>query len=174
MTSLVLAYRDVTNVDLSILGDIQIPIPLPQGMSLYRVAEIAVGRPSRLPDTAEVGVYTAAAQGGTNIAPQQALSSITTTSANTAGNSMTLVLNAATTTTFNVSSLFFNVGMVNGVPMTVDVLIVICAPSPKISGIKWQIPTTSSIRSGLGRVRMCSRLAYGPPTRLGRRAFRPG
>jgi hypothetical protein len=113
------------SVNLNALGDTTVAIPLPQGMSIYRIAEIIVGHPSVVPTLAQIGVYTGAAETGVTIVAQQTLSGITTASQNTSGNAQALTLSLPTITTFNAASLFLNVGTVNGVPLTVDILIVI-------------------------------------------------
>jgi hypothetical protein len=112
------------NLNPSSPGDVaQIPIVLPQGMSIFRVVEIIIGRPSVVSSHVGFGVFTGPSVTGATISASQTLI-ILSTAQNVSGNAASASM-SNTMTTFNASSLFFHVFTVNGSPMTVDVEIVI-------------------------------------------------
>lgn len=113
-------------VNLNVTGDNYVSVALPTGITRFRIKEVIVANASSAPgSSARLGLYTGAGQTGVTVASQQALNAITSAAANTAGNSIVMTLNNATTTTFNVATLYINVGTINNSALTADVLIVI-------------------------------------------------
>lgn len=105
-------------------GDVvQIPIALPQGISIYRVSEIMIGHASVASSHVGFGVFTGPSVTGATVAASQTLI-ILTTAQNVSGNAASAALSNSATT-FNAANLFFHVFTVNGAPMTVDLEIVI-------------------------------------------------
>ena len=102
-------YVRALGVNLNALGDTQVAIPPPSaGITRYHVGTVYVENASTSLTTAKLGVYTAASQGGVAIVAQSALSSITTSAANTIGNEAQLT--PSSTLSLNLSTLYINVG----------------------------------------------------------------
>lgn len=117
----------IRGLNLNLVGDVQVPITLPQGITLYRITEIVMSRASAVPalSTGFLGVFTGPGGTGFRIAPNQSYggAGISTIAPNTQGNSLSLAINS--TPTLNLSTIFINVGVANGAPLTVDMQIVI-------------------------------------------------
>jgi len=113
------AIQKVTAIAVSMAatGDRAI-IAIPPQITKYRVLAIDVGNCSASLTTAQLGVWTAASKGGTNIAANQALSICASTTTN-----QPLTLTPAAGTTDSTSAnLFVNVGTLQSSP-TADVTI---------------------------------------------------
>ncbi|MGD1035907.1 MAG: hypothetical protein ABR878_01685 [Roseiarcus sp.] len=107
------------NVNLNALGDTPIAVPpLPNGFSRYKVNNVNIMNASTSLTTAKLGIYTAPSQGGYAIIGQTALSTITSSSPNTSGNSDAP---SVTTNCLNASTLYVNVGTAQGAAATADV-----------------------------------------------------
>ncbi len=115
-------YVRALGVNLNALGDTQVAIPPPSaGITRYHVGTVYVENASTSLTTAKLGVYTAASQGGVAIVAQSALSSITTSAANTIGNEAQLT--PSSTLSLNLSTLYINVGTAQGAAATADVVL---------------------------------------------------
>jgi Major tropism determinant N-terminal domain len=113
-------------VNFDTAADTAIPITLPTGVTHYQIDSVTIAKASVAPTSAaRVGLYTAASQGGVNLAAQQAVNTITSPLENTNDNSVRLALVNNTTITVNAANLFFNVGTINGAALTADVIITI-------------------------------------------------
>ncbi len=113
-------------VNIDATGDTAVAISLPAGVTNYRIERIIVlNSTGALPSTAELGVYTAASEGGATIAAQQALSGITSQSPNVNDNALSLTLTNNNTTVFNSATLYIHVGTAQGAAATADVIILL-------------------------------------------------
>ncbi len=105
------------------VGDNSIIVRLPPGFTRYRVTRITALHPSISLTAAFAAVYTGASAGGVAIASPQALSGLTSTSANAAGNAIDLTLALAAATYFTATPLYFRITTAQGSAATVDVVI---------------------------------------------------
>jgi hypothetical protein len=114
-------------VNLNVTGDTQIALTLPSGVTQWRQDSLAGYEVEGITgsfSTAQVGLYTAASQGGTALATQQAVSGITTVSPNTAGASVALTAAIGSTAIMNFAGpLYFNVGTAQGGTATANIYI---------------------------------------------------
>jgi hypothetical protein len=120
-----LAYA-ARNLNLNATGDTPVTILLPPGVVNYRVTTISVANSAgALPTTATLGVYTAPSAGGFAMVTggHSVLSGITSQANATTGNSQALTMVAATTTAFNNTTLYVNVGIAQGSASTIDVIL---------------------------------------------------
>ena len=118
----------------NVTTDQAITISVPSGA--YAIQSILLSNPSVSLTTASGGVYRAVSKGGVTIAANQALSGLTTKTANTTGNLLALTLaTGGTTTNFlaaasstnNFSTVYFSLTTAQGSAATVDVR-VFCQP----------------------------------------------
>ncbi len=111
------------SVNANSIADNSIVVRLPSGFTRYRVTRITALNPSTSLTLAAAAVYTAATAGGVAIASPQALSGLTTGTANTAGNAIDLTLALAAPTFFTAATLYFRITTAQGSAATVDVVI---------------------------------------------------
>lgn len=111
-----------TGVNANSVADTAIAIPLPTGVTSYRVAKVTGLNPSASLTAAQAGLYTAAGGGGTAICAAQALSGLTTNAANTAGNAADLT-QANGATAFTATTLYFRITTAQGAAATLDVVV---------------------------------------------------
>lgn len=102
--------------------DNALTLNLPTGAKNYVVNKIYITNASHTLVTATIGVFSAAAAGGTTIAADQAIT-VTNGTANTALNTQALTLSPAATIAFNFSQLFIRVGSAEGAAATADVTV---------------------------------------------------
>ena len=104
--------------------DTAIPITVPSllsGGGTYYLEKVVLSNASVSLTTATAGVFTAASGGGTALASDQALSTLTHAALNAAGSAFSMTLaTGATTGALNASTLYFRVGTAQGAAATVD------------------------------------------------------
>jgi len=104
--------------------DTSITIPaLPTGFTYYRVVDLIISNASHTMTTATAGLYPAAGASGTAIVTVAAMTN-TSNTANTALNMQAMTI-AATTTCYNLSTLYFRVATAEGAGCTGTVTLVI-------------------------------------------------
>ena len=106
-------------INLNALGDTE--IALPPGITRYLVNSIRVVGATVTPTAAQVGVYTAASQGGTEISAPQTLTGATSPAQEI---SLTTV-SGITTWAQTAANLFINVSVADGAALTADFYIII-------------------------------------------------
>jgi hypothetical protein len=112
-----------TGVNANSVADTTIAIPLPSGLTKYRVLNVTALNPSTSLTAAYGALYTASGGGGVAVCSPQALSGLTTNAANSAGNALDLALALAGATFFTASTLYFRITTAQGSAATVDVSI---------------------------------------------------
>lgn len=113
-----------TGVNLNALADSALAITLPTGFTRYKISELHISNASISLTTAQIGLYTAASQGGVNIVAQT-LTGITQTATDTNPNTFSATIINQGTRSYNDATLYFNVGTVQGAAATADVTIII-------------------------------------------------
>lgn len=121
----VASYAIITKtVSANLVADTPLLVPLPPGVTRYRVTRLTVIADSGVPLTAaQAALYNAASGGGVAIAAPQALSALVSTAAATAGNAIDLTLALAAATFFTATTLFFRITTAQGSAATVDVIL---------------------------------------------------
>jgi hypothetical protein len=110
-------------VNCNVVADTAVTIPLPAGITRYRVARITCLNPSISLTTAQAAVYTSAGAGGAVIVTPQALAGLTTSAPNAAGNAIDLTLALAAATFFTAATLYFRITTPQGAAATCDVIL---------------------------------------------------
>ena len=110
-------------VNANSVADTAIAIPLPAGITRYRVAKVTALNPSVSLTSAQAGLFTSTGGGGAALCAAQALSGLTTNAANTAGNAIDLTRAASDATFFTAATLYFRITTAQGSAATVDVVI---------------------------------------------------
>jgi hypothetical protein len=111
-------------VSANLVADTPLIVPLPPGVTRYRVTRLTVIADTGVPLTAaQAALYNAASGGGVAIASPQALSGLTSTSPATAGNAIDLTLALAPATFFTTATLFFRITTAQGSAATIDVIL---------------------------------------------------
>lgn len=105
-------------------SDNAVTIPLPAGVSRWRMDSVIITNASASVSTATAGVFTGAGATGQTIAATQALT-VTATAADTNNNTQALTLTNATTMAYNDTSIFFRITTPQGSAATADVTFVI-------------------------------------------------
>lgn len=104
-------------------NDNSAPIVLPSGFTRYAVASVKIVNASATLTTATVGLFSAAAAGGTPIIASGSAVTVSTAAANTNNNMQTLTPANTATQSFNFSTLFFRTQTAEGSAATADVII---------------------------------------------------
>ena len=111
-------------VSANLVADTPLLVPLPPGVTRYRVTRVTVLAAFGVPLTAaQAALYNAASGGGVAICSPQALSGLTSSSPATAGNAIDLTLALAAATFFTATTLFFRITTAQGAAATVDVIL---------------------------------------------------
>jgi len=110
-------------ISANLIADTPLAIPLPPGMTRYRVTRVSLLAPSIPLTAAQAAVYSAASGGGVAICSPQALSGLTASTPATAGNAIDLTLALAAATFFTATTLFFRITTGQGSAATVDVIL---------------------------------------------------
>jgi hypothetical protein len=110
-------------INANVVADTAIAIPLPPGLSRYRVGRVSALNASVPLSAAQAALYTAASGGGAAVASPQALSGLTTNTPNSAGNAIDLTQALAIATFFTAATLYFRITTAQGAAATVDVVI---------------------------------------------------
>ena len=110
-------------VNANSVADTSILIPLPSGITRYRVRSVTVLNASTSLTTAQAGLYTGTAGSGVGICAAQALSGITSTSAGTSGNAVDLAQALPGATFFTSTPLYFRITTAQGSAATLDVVV---------------------------------------------------
>jgi hypothetical protein len=105
-------------VNCNATGDTSFTVPLPSGVSNWRIKTYFTQGLTGTFTTAKFGLYSAASQGGTALLGQTALSAITTTALNTAGNGTQS--SGAGGTAYNFTTLYLNIGTPQGSTCTMN------------------------------------------------------
>jgi hypothetical protein len=108
----------IDNVNCNATGDTSFTVPLPSGVSNWRIKTYFTQGLTGTFTTAKFGLYSAASQGGTALLGQTALSAITTTALNTAGNGTQS--SGAGGTAYNFTTLYLNIGTPQGSTCTMN------------------------------------------------------
>jgi hypothetical protein len=111
------------SVNANVVADTTLAVPLPPGVSRYRVVRVTALATSLSLSAAAAALYTAASAGGTAICGPQALSGLTTSTAGAAGNAIDLTLALAAATFFTATTLYFRITTPQGAAATFDVLL---------------------------------------------------
>ena len=114
---------NASGVNANSVADTAVAIPLPSGFTKYRVEKVTALNPSISLTAAYGALYTASGGGGVAVCAPQALSGLTTNSANTAGNAIDLTQALAAATFFTAGTLYFRITTAQGAAATVDVAI---------------------------------------------------
>jgi hypothetical protein len=110
-------------VSANLVADTPLIVPLPPGVTRYRVTRVTLFAPSVPLTAAQAAVYNAVSGGGAAICSPQALSGLTSSSPATAGNAIDLTLALAAATFFTATTLFFRITTAQGAAATVDVIL---------------------------------------------------
>ena len=110
-------------VSANLVADTPLLVPLPPGVTRYRVTRVTLLAPSVALTAAQAALYNAASGGGVAICSPQALSGLTSSSPATAGNAIDLTLALAAATFFTATTLFFRITTAQGSAATVDVIL---------------------------------------------------
>ncbi len=111
------------SINANSVADTAIAVPLPRGVTKYRVARVTALNPSIGLTAAFAALYTGPTGGGVTICAPQALSGLTTNSANAAGNAIDLAQALAAATFLTAATLYFRITTAQGAAATVDVAI---------------------------------------------------
>lgn len=110
-----------TGVNFNSVADTAFTITLPSGFTRFALNAVFIGHASTSISTATVGLFTAAAGGGTAIVTSASAVTVTTASESTNNNAQQLTLNNATTVSYNNATLYFRVTGAQGSAATADV-----------------------------------------------------
>ncbi len=114
----------VLGVNLNSVADTPIAIPLPPGLSRWKVSAIMVSNASVSLTTAQAGVFSSPGGVGQTLAAAQALSGITSVTPNTNNNMLALTLTNGNTESYNVGTIYFRCTTPQGSAATADVTVV--------------------------------------------------
>lgn len=104
--------------------DNPLTLHLPFGVTQYSIQNIKIINASHTLVTATVGVFTAASAGGTTVAADQAIT-VTSATANTNNNTMSLTITNPNTTCFQATTLYVRIGTPESAAATGDVVVTI-------------------------------------------------
>jgi hypothetical protein len=110
-------------VSANLVADTPLIVPLPPGVTRYRVTRVTLLAPSVSLTVAQAALYNAVSGGGVAICSPQALSGLTSSSPATAGNAIDLTLALAAATFFTATTLFFRITTAQGSASTFDVIL---------------------------------------------------
>lgn len=110
-----------SQLSLNASGDTAITIALPNGYTRYIISRVQLSRATASLSTATAGLFSATGGGGIAIVATGALSAVTSSAENTAGNSASLTV--AATNSFNQATLYFRVGATQAANVDVNVFI---------------------------------------------------
>jgi hypothetical protein len=110
-------------VNANVVGDTAITVPLPAGMTRYRIGRVTVLNASVPLTAAFAAVYSASGGGGVGVVTPQALNTLTTNAPNSAGNASDLPMALTPATFFTAPALYFRITTAQGAAATVDVVV---------------------------------------------------
>jgi hypothetical protein len=110
-------------VSANLVADTPLIVPLPPGVTRYRVTRVTLLAPSVALSVAQAALYNAVSGGGVAICSPQALAGLTSSSPATAGNAIDLTLALAAATFFTATTLYFRITTAQGSAATVDVIL---------------------------------------------------
>lgn len=110
-------------VNLNVVGDTQISISLPSGITRYAVTGVYVLNGSTSLTTATLGLFTAASGGGVSIVAASALAGITVSTGDTNADMLSLTITDSLTRFLTDLTLFAHVAVAQGAAATADVVV---------------------------------------------------
>jgi hypothetical protein len=113
-----------TGVNLNATSDTPVAITLPAGFTRYHIVDVKVSNASISLTTAQIGLYTAASQGGVNIVAQTTTGIPNNTNATNLNSYSATVVDSGTRA-YNNATLYINVGTPQGAAASADITIVI-------------------------------------------------